>query len=79
MARTEKESEKRKEKRQTCCCCRDQRRACKIAEISDKKLEQTGTDKKERVTSASRSEQFARTLPFPKRKEKEPSVQITRS
>ena len=53
MARTERESDRRKreEKWQTLWCCRDQQRACRMAQASAEKLEQTGPAEKERVAS----------------------------
>ena len=49
MARTERESDsrRREEKWQTCWCCRDQQRACRMAQVSAEKLEQTGPAEKE--------------------------------
>ena len=83
MARTERESDsrRREEKWQTCWCCRDQQRACRMAQASAEKLEQTGPIEKERVASVPQREQLASTpeLPFPKGKRTEPSVQSTRS
>ena len=51
MARTEGESDskRREEKWQTCSCCGDQQRACRMAQASAEKLEQTGPAEKERV------------------------------
>ena len=49
MARTEQESNRRRreEKWKICWCCRDQQRACRMAQVSAKKLEHTGPDEKE--------------------------------
>ena len=54
VARAEKDSEKRikEEKNQTCQCLRDQRKACRMMHVSEKKLEHTGPAEKERVVSA---------------------------
>ena len=54
MARTERESDRRKreEKWQTLWCCRDQQRACRMAQASAEKLEQTGPAEKESGLSA---------------------------
>ena len=51
-----------------------------MAEASAEKLELPGLSEKKRVASVPQSEQLARTQesPFPKEKETEPSVQITR-
>ena len=72
VARTERESDRRRreEKRQTCWCCRDQQRACRMAQASTEKLENTGPTEKERVASMPRREQLASTLEplLPKRK-----------
>ena len=48
MARTERESNRRRreEKWQTLWCCRDQQRACRMAQASAEKLEQTGPAEK---------------------------------
>ena len=75
MVRTEQESDnrRREEKRQACWCCRDQQRACRMAQASAEKLEQTGPAEKERVASVPQIEQLARTLEPPLQKEKEPS------
>ena len=53
MAETERESDRgrREEKWQTCWCCRDQQRACRIAQASAEKLEQTRLAENERVAS----------------------------
>ena len=79
MARTERESDRRRrvEKWQTLWCCRDQQRACRMAQASAEKLEQTGPAEKERVASVPQREQLARTPepPLPKGKGTEPSVQ----
>ena len=81
--RTEQESDsrRREEKWQTCWCCRDQQRACRMAQASAEKLEQTRPAEKERVASVPHREQLARTLepPLPKGNGTEPSVQSTRS
>ena len=63
MARTERESDRsrREEKWQTCWCCRDQQRACRIAQASAEKLEQTWPAEKERVVSVPQREQSAST------------------
>ena len=83
MARTERESDRRRreEKWQTLWCCRDQQRACRMAQASAEKLEQTGPAEKVRVASVPQREQLARTPepPLPKGKGTEPSVQSTRS
>ena len=83
MARTERESDRRRreEKWQTLWCCRDQQRACRMAQASAEKLEQTGPAEKERVASVPQREQLASTPkpPLPKGKGTEPSVQSTRS
>ena len=83
MTRTdrERESEKRtrEEKWQTHCCFRDQRRACRMAQASAEKLEQTGPAEKERVSSVPQSEQLESTPEPPLPKGKDPSVRITRS
>ena len=83
VVRTERESDSRRveEKWQTCWCCRDQQRACRMAQASAEKLEQTGPAAKERVASVPQREQLARTPEPPLRKGKgtEPSVQNTRS
>ena len=83
MARTERESDRRKkeEKWQTLWCYRDQQRACRMAQASAEKLEQTGPAEKERVASVPHREQLASTPepPLPKGKGTEPSVQSTRS
>ena len=82
VARTQPESERRrrKQKWQICWCCRDQGRAGRMAQASAEKLEHIGPAEKERVALVPQNEQLARTpeLPLPKRKETEPSVQITR-
>ena len=83
MVRTERELDRRRreEKWQTCWWCQDQRRACRMAQASAEKLEQTGPDEKERVASAPQRKQLA-SMPephFPKAKGTEPSVQSTRS
>ena len=69
------------EKWQTLWCCRDQQRACRMAQASAKKLEQTGPAEKERVVSVPHREQLARTPepPLPKGKGTESSVQSIRS
>ena len=73
VSRTVRVSEKRrrKEKWQTFWCFRDHWRACRIAQASTKKLEQTGPAKKERVTSVLQSE-LTRTPepPLPKGEER---------
>ena len=53
VARTERESDnrRREEKWQTLWCCRDQQRACRMAQTSAEKLEQTGPAEKERVAT----------------------------
>ena len=81
MARTERKSDsrRREEKWKTCWCCRDQQRACRMAQASAEKLEQTGPAEKERVASVPQREQLARTPEPPLLKGKEPSVQSTRS
>ena len=63
MTRTERESDsrRREEKYQACWCCRDQQRACRMAQASAEKLEQTGPAEKERVASVPQREQLART------------------
>ena len=72
MARTERESDRRRreEKWQTCWCCRDQQTACRMAQSSAEKLEQTGPTEKERVASVPQREQLTRTPepPLPKGK-----------
>ena len=70
-----------KEKWQTCWCCRDQQKACRMAQASAEKLEQTGPAKKKRMVSVPQRKQLASTpQPFlPKGKGTEPSVQSTRS
>ena len=67
------------EKWQACWCCRDQQRACRMAQASAEKLEQTGSAEKERVASVPQKEQLASTpeLPLPKTKGTDPSVQST--
>ena len=83
MVRTERESGRRgrEEKWQTCWCCRDQQRACRMAQASAEKLEQTEFAEKERVASVTQREQLARTRepPLPKGKGTEPFDQSTRS
>ena len=83
MARTERESDRRRteKKWQTCWCCRDQQRACRMAQASAEKLEQTEPAEKERVDSVPQREQLASTPEphLPKGKGTEPSVQSTRS
>ena len=83
MAKTERKSErKRREKKwQTCWYCRDQGRACRTVQVSAEKLEHTGPAEKERVALVPQSERLSSTPEprFPKSKETEPSVQITRS
>ena len=74
MARTERESDRRRreEKWQTCWCCRDQQRACRMAQASAEKLEQTGPAEKERVASVPQREsswQERRSRPCQKKKE----------
>ena len=63
MARTERESHRRrrKEKWHICVCCRDQQRACRMAQASAEKLEDTGPDEKKKVVSVLQREQFAST------------------
>ena len=52
MARTERESDRRREEKwQTCWCYKNQRRACRMAQVSAEKLEHTGPAEKERVVS----------------------------
>ena len=48
MARIERESgrRRREEKWQTCWCCRGQQRACRMAQASAEKLEQSGSAEK---------------------------------
>ena len=76
MARTERESDRRRreEKWQTLWCCRDQQRACRMAQTSAEKLEQTGPAEKERVVSVPQREQLVRTPepPLPKGKGTKP-------
>ena len=64
------------EKWQTCWYCRDQQSACRMAQASAEKLEQTRTAEKERVTSMRQREQFTSMPdpPLPKGKGTEPSV-----
>ena len=68
------------EKWQIRWCCRDQQRACRTAQASEK-LEHTGLAEKERVASVPQREQLASMseLPLPKGKGTEPSVQSTRA
>ena len=62
MTRTERESDRRREEKwPTCWCYRDQQRACRMAQASAEKLEQTGPAKKERVASVPEREQLAST------------------
>ena len=63
MARTEQESNRRKreEKWQTCWCCRDQQRACRMAQGSAEKLEDTEPAEKNGVASVPQREQLANT------------------
>ena len=84
MARTERESNRRrrKEKWQTCWCCQDQQRACRMAQASAEKLEDTRLAKKKKVASVPQREHLASTPEpsLPKKKEgTEPSVESTRS
>ena len=74
MARTERESDRRRteEKWQTLWRCRDQQRACRMAQASAEKLEQTGPAEKERVASVPQREsswQERRSRPCQKEKE----------
>ena len=82
MAETERESDRRRteEAWQACWCCRDQQRACRMAQASEEKLEQTGSAEKERMVSVPQREQLASTpeSPLPKGKGTEPSVQSTK-
>ena len=73
MMRTERESGRRRRevKWQTCWCCRDQQRACKMAQDSAEKLEDTGPTEKERLASIPHREQLARTPEPTCQKEKE--------
>ena len=66
---------------QTCWSCRDQQRACRMAQASAEKLQQTGSAEKERVASVPQREQLESTTEpfFPKRKGTELSIQSTRS
>ena len=75
MVRTERESDSRRveEKWQTCWCCRDQQRACRMAQASAEKLEQTGPAAKERVASVPQREQWQERRSRPCEKEKEQS------
>ena len=77
MARTKRESDRkgREEKWKTCWCCRDQQCACRMAQASVEKLEQTGPAKKKRVASVPQRKQLASTSepPLPKGKGTEPS------
>ena len=76
MARTKRESDRRKreEKWQTCWCCRDQRRACRMAQDSVEKLEQTRPAEKERVVSVpQRENSWQERQSCPCQKEKEQS------
>ena len=81
MANTEQESDnrRREEKWQTCWCSQDQQRACRMAQASAEKLEQTGPAEKERVASVPQREQLARMPELPLPKGTEPSVQSTSS
>ena len=83
VARTERQSDnrRREEKWQSLWCCRDQQRACRMAQASAKKLEQTEPAENERVASVPQRKQLASTPepPLPKRKGTEPSVQSIRS
>ena len=87
MARTEQESDSRRRevKWQICWCHRDQQRACRMAQASAKKLEQTRPAENERVVSVPQREREREQLasmpqlPLPNGKETEPSVQSTRS
>ena len=80
MARRKRESNrKREENYQSRWCCRDQQRACRIAQASAKKSEHTRPSEKKRVASVPQREQLTSTPESPSPKEKEPSVQITRS
>ena len=56
----ESDSRKRKEKWQTCRCRRDQQRACRMAQASAEKLEQTGPAENERVASVPQRKQSSR-------------------
>ena len=82
MSRAERDSDrKRREKMwQTCWCCPDQQRACRVAQVSARKLEPTGPTKKGRVASVTQQEQPAGTPEpsLPKREGTEPSVQSTK-
>ena len=83
MVSTKRELDRRRreEKWQTCWCCQDQQRACRMAQASAEKLENTGSAEKERVVSVSQRKQLATTPepPLPKGKGTEPSVHSTRS
>ena len=57
VLRTKRESKGGEEKWQAFLCCRDQRRACRMAQASAKKLEQTKSMEKERVALAPQSGQ----------------------
>ena len=69
------------EKWQTFWCCGDQQRACRMAQASAEKFENTGPAEKERMASVPQREQLASTPepPLPKGKGTEASVQSTRS
>ena len=62
-------------------CCGDQQRACRMAQTSAEKLEQTGPAEKERVASVPQRKQLASTPEplLPKGKGTELSVLSTRS
>ena len=78
MARTERKSERRK--MTDLLVLRHQQRACRMAQTSAEKIEQTGFAKKEKVASVPQREQLASTLEpsLPKRKGTETSVHITK-
>ena len=75
MARTERESDRRRreEKWQTLWCCRDQPRACRMAQASAEKLEQTGPAEKERVASVPQERSWQKRRSRPCQKEKKQS------
>ena len=75
MARTERGSDRRRreEKWQTCWCCRDQQRACRMAQASAEKLQQTGPAEKEKVASVPQKEQLESMPEPPLQEEKEQS------
>ena len=53
MVKAEQESDRRRreEKWQTCWCCRDQKRACRMAQVLAEKLEHTGPAENKIVVS----------------------------